>query len=131
MQITNRKFSVEQFDKDQQAWIGNLLSPMNLLIQQLFAGLTNNITIQDNLFQEVKEVTFVNNTGNFPVNFKTKFNKPPLGLYVLYCVDSTGAMPTSYPWPVWSYANQSVAITSIAGLTANSTYTMRFHVIYG
>ena len=131
MQITNRKFSVEQFEADQQGWIGNLLSPLNLLIQQLFAGFANNITVSENLFQELKSVTFVSESSNFPLTFKTKFQAQPQGLQVVYCQASDGSMPSSYPWPTWSYANGIVTVYSIAGLAASAKYTIKFHLIYG
>lgn len=131
MQITNRKFAVEQFDPGQQAWIGNLLSPLNLLIQQLVSGFSNSVTVQENLYQELKTVAFTNEAASFPLTFRTKFMSSPLSLAVGYCATSAGEMPTAYPWPVWSYANGSVTVSSIAGLTSGASYVARFHLIYG
>lgn len=131
MKITPKKFLVEDFAKDQQVWIGNLLSPLNTLIQELFIGLSNGLTVADNLYQEIKELKFVNDPTNLPLKFKTKFNKTPVGIQVIYCADSTGGMPTSFPQLAWSYASQQLTISAIANLTSGLTYTVRIHVIYG
>jgi hypothetical protein len=130
MRITPKKFLVEDFGKEEQSWIGNLLSPLNNLIQELFIGLNNGLTISDNLFQEIKELKLFNDTTNFPLKFKSKFNKIPAGMVVIYCIDSNGGMPLNFPQPNWSYSNQQITINSISNLTAGLTYTVRFHVIY-
>lgn len=130
MKISPRRFTVEEFP-DQQAWIGSLLSPLNQTNQELFSGLNNNITIADNLYQEVKELKFLNDVTNFPQKFKTKFNKHPLGLTVIYCLDSTGGTANNTPWITWSFADGMMTITNITNLTSGLTYTIRIHVIYG
>lgn len=131
--ISPIKFNVEQF-QEQSSWIGNLFSTLNAFINDTVVATTNNLTITDNLYQELKEIKFVNNTANFPLKFRTKFNQYPKAFYVGYLFDDTTssyASLTSAPWVVWSFANQEITISSITGLTTDRTYTIKFHVIYG
>lgn len=130
MKLTPRRLSVEEFP-EQQGWIGSLLAPINQAIQEMFAGLNNNITITDNLYQEIKSLTFTTDTTTYPIKFKTKFNKLPIGLHVIYCLDSLGATASAVPWVTWTYSDQLLTITNITNLTTAKTYTIRILVIYG
>lgn len=130
MKITPRSLTVEQFP-DQQEWIGNLLSPLNQTNQELFSGLDNGITIADNLYQEVKELNFTYDASTYPIRFKTKFNKQPVGIHILYCKDSLGGTSSGYPWLTWTFADGLMTITNITNLTLNQKYILRILVIYG
>lgn len=130
MKLSPRRYTVEEFPT-QQDWIGNLLAPLNQTTQELFSGLNNNVTISDNLYQEIKELRFINDSSNFPIKFKTKFNKHPIGMTVIYCVDSAGGTASNTPWLTWSFADGMVTITNITNLTASSTYSLRIHIVYG
>lgn len=130
MKLSPRRYTVEEFP-EQQSWIGNLLSPLNQTIQELFSGLNNNITISDNLYQEVKELKFTVDATTYPIKFKTKFNKQPVGIHVLYCKDSLGGTSSDTPWLTWSFSDGLLTITNITNLTTSSTYIIRVLVIYG
>jgi hypothetical protein len=133
MKIKPQKFLVESF-QEQASWIGNLFGPLNQVLNDLWISYNNNLTIGDNLYQEIKEIKFINSTTNFPLKFKTKFNVFPQGLNLVYLYDNTtGAMaiPSTAPYIVWTFLNNDVIISSISGLTSNRTYTMRIHCIYG
>jgi hypothetical protein len=129
VKISPRRFTVEEFP-DQQDWIGNLISPINQTTQELVTGLSNNLTIDENLYQEIKELKFINNAANFPLRFKTKFNKLPMGLSIIYCKDSSGGTASNMPWPTWDFNNGLLSITSITNLTNDFNYTLRVHIIY-
>jgi len=130
MKLSPRRFTLEEFP-DQQAWIGNLISPLNQQAQELLNGLANDLTISDNLYQEIKELRFVNETGNFPIRFRTKFNKYPSGLNVIYCRDTLGSTPSGMPWIDWGFADGLLSISSITNLTSSLTYILRVNLIYG
>jgi hypothetical protein len=129
MKLSPRRFTLEDF-KEQQGWIGQLLSPLNQTIQELFTGFNNNLTIADNLRQEIKDIRLVNETSNFPIKFKTKFTQNPKGLQVIYCAGSDGVALTATPWITWVYNNGQIEISSITSLVASTTYTIRILVIY-
>jgi len=128
--LTGNKLTLEAF-KNAPEWMGSFLSSLNGFIQETTEAFNNNLTIADNLSQEIKELKFVNSSGNFPLVFKTKFAKNPKGLYVMYCLNQTDStMAASVVWPTWSYSNSQISISALTNLTADKTYIIRFHVIY-
>lgn len=132
--VTPTKFTVEQF-QEQADWIGNLFSGLNIFINDVVINFTNNLTVSDNLYQEIKEIKFQNSAANLPLKFKAKFNAYPKLVYLGYVFNNTlGAYATGLtaaPFIEWSFANGEITISSITGLTASSVYTIRIHVIYG
>lgn len=130
-QINPQKFIIEPF-KDQASWIGNLLSPLNDIMNDLILAFNNQITIKENLYQEIKEIKFKNTAGDFPLKFKTKFNANPQGVLMIYSYDNTLSVPAALNSAIdWTFANNELKISSISGLTASSTYTIRLLIIYG
>jgi hypothetical protein len=126
-----QKFTLEGFG-DQSSWIGKLFSPLNQVLNDLVISFNNGISIEDNLFQEIKEVSFKNDTNNFPLRFRTKFNQNPKGMLLIFIFDETiGSCATQVPVVVWTYQNGEIVISSMSGLTASTNYTVRFLVIYG
>lgn len=129
--LSPQRFSVEEFP-EQKDWIGKLFSSLNSFTGDVVRSYQNSINIEDNLFQEIKEIKYNNSASNFPLKFKTKFNSSPMGILPIYLLNrTTGAYSTSQPWVVWSYQDGSVSISDISGLTASSDYTIKLLVIYG
>ena len=127
--LTGTKLTAEAF-KD-QTWIGPLLSSINQLTAELIASFNNSLTISENLDQELKDVTFINEAANFPLKFTAKFNRNPKACQIAYCFNVTdGTTEAITTLPVWSFANGSVSISSITGLTASKKYLIRVHLIY-
>lgn len=127
--LTGTKLTAEAF-KD-QTWIGPLLSSINQLTSELIAALNSSLSISENLDQELKDITFINEAANFPLKFTTKFNRNPKTCQIAYCLNTTDGLTESITTlPVWSYANGSVSISSITGLTASKKYLIRAHLIY-
>lgn len=130
-EINPQKFGTEEF-QDQLDWIGKLFSPLNQFIGDVVRGFSNSITVNDNLYQEIKEIKWLNQSQNFPLKFKTKFAVNPKGLMPIYLLNNTtGSYSTAQPWVAWSYADGQIVISSISGLSAATTYTIRLLVIYG
>lgn len=129
--IQPQKFTVEEF-QSQSTWIDKLFSPLNQFTGSLVEAFNNQLTVSDNLYQEIKEIKYVNTSTNFPLVFRTKFAAYPRGLLPIYLQNTTlGSYSTLTPWVVWSYANNQITISSISGLTSGSSYTIRLLVIYG
>lgn len=130
-QINPQRFSTEEFP-DQADWISKLFSPLNQFTGDIVRAFRNQITIHDNLYQEIKEIKFVNSSPNFPLKFKTKFAVSPKGLHYIYLYNNTlGIYSALAPHVVWTYQDGQVIISNISGLTANSTYTIRVLVLFG
>lgn len=129
--ISPQKFTLESFPK-QIDWIGPLLSSLNTFISEVVIGITNNLSIADNLFQEIKEIKFKNEAVTFPLKFRTKFASFPKGFAVIYLYDNDlNEMSGEFPIVKWTYNNNEFIISSMTGLTADKTYTIRLLVIYG
>jgi hypothetical protein len=129
MKLSPQKFTSEDF-KSEVSWIGKLIAPLNNLIENIYTLSQNNITIDDNLFQEIKEIRFENTTSNFPIKFQTKFSNLPKAVICVFCVATDGTTSSGQPWPTWVYGNSQIQINSLTGLTPNLIYTIRIHVIY-
>lgn len=129
MKLSTQKFSVEQF-QDQKTWIDKLFGPLNNFIAQVYIGFNNQITVADNLYMELKSVQFVNESGSFPIKFRTKFNKYPEMVVVGKCTDSDGLYTSEHPLLAWTFSNQALEIQSISGLTASKKYTIKLLIIY-
>lgn len=129
--INPQKFTNEDFI-EQQSWIGKLFSPLNAFIGDVVRAFNNALTIEDNLYQEIREIKFKNATNNFPYKFRTKFNAIPKGLVSIYLFNNdTGEYSDESPLVVWSYASNEVTISQISGLTADVNYTIRVLILYG
>lgn len=128
--LTPKKFTLEEFP-EQRDWIGSLFSGLNQFIQEAVQGFSNSLTVKDNLFQEIKEIKWVNKAQDYPLSFRTKFVVNPKGILPIYLLNNTtGSYSPLAPWVVWSYSDGQVFISDISGLTASNTYTIRLLVIY-
>ena len=131
MQLKPQRFTIEQFRK-QADWIGNLIGPLNSWINDIVLASTNQFTVADNLYQEIKEIKFKNETNSFPLRFRAKFNVNPQGMLLIYIYNNTlGQYASQTPIVEWSFNNGEVIISAASGLTSGHVYTVRFLVIYG
>lgn len=130
MKINNQRLSIEQFKE--QSWIAPMLSVLNSFMNDLANGFNSNkITIEDNLSQELKEINFINDATNFPLEFASKIRFSPKAVQVVYCYNKTDELTEAITsLPVWVYLNGAIKISSITGLTASKNYIIRVHVIY-
>lgn len=129
--INPQKFTNEDF-VEQQDWIGKLFSPLNQFLGDVVRAFNNALTIEDNLYQEIREIKFKNSTNNFPYKFRTKFSAIPKGLVSIYLFNNdTGEYSDESPLVVWSYVNQEVTISQMTGLTTDVNYTIRVLILYG
>jgi hypothetical protein len=122
VKLTNvRRLLAEDFPD--QKWIGKLLQPLNQFIENVTQALTKNLTVADNLDQQISEVTF---TGNASVQFKAALRTRPRGVVVSDVQTVTGTAPTAAVQPAsWSYnsADQTITISSWhGGLHSSSKY---------
>lgn len=127
--ITSQNFTVEGF-KDQSSWIGKLFSPLNNFITQVVQAFQNRITVSENLYQELRDLQFINETSNFPIQFTTKFNKFPQMVILGRIVASDGSLPSEYPLVDWTFRDNYLIINSISGLTTSKNYTAKLLIIY-
>lgn len=129
--LNSQRFTVESF-KEQEKWISPLLAGLNQFFGEIIQSYGNNLSVDENLSQEIKELKFVNQTANFPIKFKAKITQAPKCLYVGYVYNQTDGSSTlaAAPYVNWTYVNGEIQIDSIVGLTTGKTYVIRLHVIY-
>lgn len=127
--LKNTKFTIEGF-KSQQSWIGKLLAPLNVLMNDLLFAFNGNITME-NLSQEIKTLRVRVSSSSFPISFQQRFNRRVAGVTVLSCYSHTlDSMVSVSTLPIWKSINGQISVSTIFGLEANSDYTLKFHVIY-
>lgn len=128
--INPAKLTLEDF-QSQREWIAPLFSILNTFTGDVIRAHANQLTVADNLFQEIKEIKWKNSASDFPLKFRTKFNVSPKGLWPIYLFDTTdGVYSPAAPWITWGYADGSISISNVSGLTADHMYTMRMLVLY-
>lgn len=120
--------------KGQEEWIGRLLYPINQVFLALNSGLQKNITITENLAEQIYSTTFQNTATSLsaqnPLQFKFTFSNSPVGLLVVGIQDLTipGTVFTTAVFPTWSYSSstQQISVSGLTGLTANHSYQITF-----
>lgn len=131
---SRKRLMTEDFPKEQGTWIGRLLSPLNDFMLSVSAALSNQLTIQENLAMEAKELdVLVEASGTYPIKFKTKFNLKPVALWIGNVVEVAGSpMPiTSAVYADWSETNGIISINNLTGLTTGKRYRVTVIVSYG
>lgn len=130
MKINPAKLTLEDFP-EQRSWIGKLFTVLNTFTGDLVVAFANRLSVADNLFQEIRDVKWVNTPIDYPLKFRTKFAQAPRLLLVGYLFDhTTNAYSPLQPWVNWAYQDGQIVISNISGLTADTTYTIRMLLIY-
>lgn len=127
--ILSQTFSVEGF-QDQKSWIGKLFGPLNQFILQVYQALQNNLTVSENLYQEILTYTVANETSNFPIKLSAKFKQYPEAVTLIHCKATDATYPSAAPLLQWDFNDGTLIINSISGLTASKKYTIKLHIIY-
>lgn len=119
-------------DAPKGAWKGKLLYAINLFMQQIYTGLSNNLTPEQNDLAQTKTFTLVgSSTPEANVyNFTTKYAYSPLGRDVLSIqrTDGVAQVFTVAPYISWSYTNGTFNVLGITGLTDAVAYTITIRV---
>lgn len=116
----------EQLPASVQAWIDQILIPINNSITQFTNAFQNQITISDNMLGAVK--TFKLKTSDFPFTFTHSLNVRPKIMFIGQIQD-TAANPSIFTvGPVVQWDNSStggsVVIQTITGLDPLKTYNV-------
>lgn len=113
-------------------WKGKLLYAVNLWMQQLYVGLSNQITPEQNCIAQTKTFTFIGSAtaANNVYSFTTNFAYLPLGRDLLDIHPTDGSSPvfTSAPFVSWNYINGTFNVLGICGLTDGVPYSATIRV---
>lgn len=147
MKLPNFKRLIKQdFAKDFQDLIERLASSLNVGIDTLYNVLNNNVSLNDNIFCNVREIDIQVDSAGVPVQtgtdsfgrqIKTKVFNIDLpstiqGLQVIKCenLTNTNSYPTSAIFLTYSQDGQSIFIKHVTGLQAGFIYRLRI-IVWG
>lgn len=113
-------------------WKGRLLYAYNLFIQQMIAGLTNQLTPEQNCIAQTKTFQLIGSStpGDNVYSFATSYSYLPLGYDLLNIQPLDGSSPifVTAPYVSWQYINGNFNIIAITGLSDTIPYTVTIRV---
>lgn len=119
-------------DAPKGSWKERLLYAMNLFFQQIYSGLSNNLTPEQNCiaqtktFQLIAGATAADNT----YSFTTSYSYQPIGRDVLDVRLASGSAVvfTTAPYVSWSFGNGMFNVLGVSGLTTGTRYQITLRV---
>lgn len=113
-------------------WKGKMLYAINLFMQQLYTGLSNQITPEQNCIAQTKTFTFIGSAtpANNIYSFSTTFTYNPIGIDVLdvHPTDTSSQVFTTAPYVSWNWNNGTFNVIGISGLSADVPYSVTIRV---
>jgi len=130
---TYRRITEEDLqDAPKGSWKQKLLYAINLYFQQIYYGLQNQLTPEQNDICQVKTFTLTGSStpSNNVFSFLTLFSYQPSRLTLGKIVPTDGSSPifTTAPFVSWSFANGLLNILGICGLTDGVTYSITVEI---
>lgn len=133
-----RRISEADFPKETKTWIGKILIPLNLFIDQVRNTFNKNITFADNISCQIKELTFSTlptySGYDFPaLKFAKEFEHKATGLFIMQMEQIPPVLGIQSFWSVWAdwvdLGNGNIQINYVTGLRDSMTYKIRFLLI--
>lgn len=124
--FTYRRLTDEDLkDAPKGAWKGNLEYALNLFWQQLYNGLQNGLTPEENCQEQTVTFSIVgsNVTSKNNYTFATIFNYAP-SFVEWFASPADGSVKTQAVEITGSYINGRYFISGIAGLNTGTTYNI-------
>lgn len=122
-------------DAPKGSWKGKLLYAINLFIQQLYTGLSNQLTPEQNCIVQTKTFNLLGSSvvSDNNYNFVTNYKYNPIGIDVLSIqpIDGSSKIFTVAPYISWNYINGVFNVLGITGLTDNIPYTITIRIWWG
>lgn len=126
--LFRRITSEDLSDAPKGSWKEKLLYAINLFIQQIYTGLSNQLTPEQNCIAQTKTFSITGSAtpANNVYNFVSNYTYNPAGMDLLAVQPTDGSSPifTAAPFVSWSYLNGVINILGICGLTAGVPYTI-------
>lgn len=125
-----KRIVAEDFEEEDQGLITKLAFTLNSFFEQVAFAFNKNITIEDNLNMEIKEVVITVNASGFPTTqaqFQSSLRTKVRGLLVLRAFNQTnpGTYPTSAPFISFEQNNNLLTIQHVTGLQAAESYKLQ------
>ncbi len=111
------------------AWISAVIEPFNSLAEFVYQSLNKSLTFQDNIACFYKELTYKTSSA-YPtmddIQFINELKVKATGVEVLQAVEKSTYVPAPGPvYAPWVENNGAIVISSITGLEASKTYSIR------
>ena len=132
MKLPNVQKILREDVKEAPSWLGSMLDPINGFMQIIYQALSKNISLQDNIACQVKELTYITPSTyptmsniSFPSTLKTKAT----GLMLMQIVNKSTYIPVlTAVYVPWIEENGQIIVYPIVGLAASTTYNVRLVV---
>ena len=125
-----RRILAEDFEPDERDLVNKIADCFNTFAEDIFNVVNKNLTISENLAQELKTIqkVKVDATGKpiFTLNFKNPLKAKVLGMQVVRII---GEIPTSHPFITWVENNSIIEIKNITGLVNSVEYNIVIHLL--
>jgi hypothetical protein len=131
--LTYRRITEEDLsDAPKGNWKGKLLYAINLFFQQLYYGLQNQLTPEENDICQVKEFTIVGSSvaSKNTYSFATLFSYQPsrINLGKIVPTDGSTLVFNTAPFLSWDFANSTFNVLGICGLADNVPYSVTIEI---
>lgn len=127
-----RRITMEDLaDAPKGAWKGKLLYSINLFIQQMYAGLNNQLTPEQNCIEQTKTFTLIGSStpsDNVYTFVSTYTYNPSMIEQWILVTDGSDAIFSSAPYVSAIYDNGQINVLGISGLTDGVTYSITLRV---
>jgi hypothetical protein len=103
-------------------------------MQQLYTGLSNNLTPEQNCISQTRTFSIVGKSvaADNTYSFTTAYMYNPLGIDVLSIQPQTGsAVFTTAPYVSWNWINGTFNVLGVTGLTDGISYTLTIRIWWG
>lgn len=119
-------------DAPKGAWKNKLLYGLNLFMQQIYTGLSNNLTPEQNSISQTKTFSIIGSSvpSKNIYSFTTIYSYNPLGRDVLSIQPTDGSSPifTTAPYVSWNWLNGTFNVLGITGLADSVPYQITIRV---
>ncbi len=133
LKLPSQKKILREDIKEAPTWINGIVEPLNSFMETTYQALNKNITLTENIASFIKEITYRTNStypmGMGKIYIQNGLKSRAIGIMVMQVYEKSTYIPA--PGPVyipWVEENASIAISTITGLEADKTYTIRLVV---
>jgi hypothetical protein len=125
-----RRIFKQDYDEKDQPLVETLSSSINIGIENLQNNLNRNVSLKDNVFCIVRDLSVtVNSSGGLvtPISIPVDIKTTIIGITIISAINTTnsGAYPISAPFAGFSQSANVLSINNISGLQANTLYSIR------
>lgn len=127
--IPTQKAILQESFGEQKSWIGQLLTPLNMFMEQVTLALNRQITIKENMAGDVLHFVL---DGNYPLQAKWNLKMKPTIAFIGQCreVSEVHTTITEAIYLDWEFtSNGMFQINNVADLNATSTNKFNLTVV--